>query len=451
MTSSEYCKNLFLRTLAQVDVGNSIAAQLSCSDGVLRIGKRIYPIDGIDDFLIIAMGKAAHPMAEAALKALEPHVKKDRRLTGIVASGTQPLVQRTDFRYFIGGHPTPDQQSRDAAEAILATLAQAGARTFVLFLISGGSSAMVEKPLDKGISVAETASFYRALVHSGLPITQINSLRKHFSAIKGGRLAQAAGDATQVTLVVSDVPEDALNMVGSGPSMPDTSTIAECRRILAASQMTPALSPAVLELLLSPTLPETAKPGARAFEKAEYLSVLSNSDLLREAGALAAADGFHVVIDNTCDDWNYELAGAYLLERLGALTAEHGRVCLLSGGELSVPLPVNAGKGGRNQQFALWCALRLQRTGEIVTVLSGGTDGIDGNSPAAGACVDQETCKKAQQAGIDPGALFAGFDSFTFFSKVGSALMTGPTGNNVRDLRILLSGFRRSRDGEEPV
>ena len=267
----------------------------------------------------------------------------------------------------------------------------------------------------------------------------MNALRKHFSAVKGGRLAGAANGAAQCTLIVSDVPDGALDMVASGPSLPDVSTVEDCHSILQNSRMLELLPASVRELFLDPSLPETIKPDDPVFRRATVVPLLSNADLLRVVTSLASSDAYPVVIDNTCDDWDYAAAGAYLLDRLRALRREHPRVCLLSGGEVSVRLPEHVGRGGRNQQFALWCALELSRTQEPFTILSAGSDGLDGNSPATGAVVDRDTCARGRDYGLDPQAALDGFDSFSFLSAVSASVITGPTNNNIRDLRVLVA------------
>jgi hydroxypyruvate reductase len=327
----------------------------------------------------------------------------------------------------------------DAAEAVLQLLASCDNRCLVLFLISGGASAMIEKALDGSVTVEETAQFYRSLVQSGLPITQMNVLRKHFSRVKGGRLAVAAQKATQCTLLISDVPESVLHVVGSGPSLPDPSTTEECRRIIAGNLDALNFSQKLLAFFGNPELEETAKADHPAFGKAGWVSLLSSDDLCRIAGENAARLEFHVVIDNRCDDWDYRDAAVYLLDRLEELRQHYPKVCLLSAGEISVRLPSAHGAGGRNQQFVLECSRLINVRNLKAAVLSGGSDGVDGDSPAAGAACDETTWARAAFKGLDIIAGLERFDSFPIFSALDDAIITGPTGNNVRDLRILLS------------
>lgn len=433
-------QHLFHQSLARVDVDATIARQLSCDHGTLHVGPHLtYPFADFRTFTLIAVGKAAHVMAEAVASVLTPCLQPTQQLNGIVVSGSPAQTPDPRLRYHLAAHPIPDHASREAAQEVLRLLAHCEETTLVLFLISGGASALLETPVYPNISVEDTALFYRALVHSGLPITAMNCFRKHLSAVKGGRLAQAAAPATHCTLIVSDVPGDDLGIVGSGPSLPDNSTARECRAILDESRLAEHLPASISAVLQSPDLPETPKGDDPAFRNATHLCLLRNADLLREAATLAAAQGFHVVIDNTCDDWDYARAGAHLLDRIRILATQHTRVCLLSGGELSVQIPKAHGIGGRNQHFALWCALRLEQMQDPITVLSAGSDGVDGNSPAAGAVVDHTTCNLARRQGLDPEAFLHHFDSYTLFHQLGATVVTGPTGNNLRDLRILLS------------
>jgi hydroxypyruvate reductase len=237
-------------------------------------------------------------------------------------------------------------------------------------------------------------------------------------------------------LLVSDVPDTTLDALASGPTMPDSTSIADCYSIAEKHQLLPQFPASVRELFQRHALEETPKFDDPAFARARWWPVLSNKTATDEAGVAATAQGFAVDVDNSCDDWDYQRAADYLLEKLRQLRRTVSRVCLISGGEVTVKV-TNGGTGGRNQQFALYCASRI--AGEDITVLSAGTDGIDGNSPAAGAVVDGTTMERAKAAGLDPAAALANFNAYPLFDALGDAVMTGPTGNNVRDLRILLA------------
>jgi hydroxypyruvate reductase len=296
---------------------------------------------------------------------------------------------------------------------------------------------MMEFPLDAAISLDETVAFHRALVHSGASIVEMNCVRKHFSAVKGGRLALAAGAAQTLSLLVSDVPPAHLDALGSGPTVGDSSTVAECREILAKYGLMEKFPASVRRFFASPDLPETPKPN----EQNARICKLVDSDEMAEAARLHAERlGFHAVIDNRCDDWSYDAAANYLLDRLRQLRREHSRVCLISAGEVTVR--VNAAsanaRGGRNQHFALYLVTQLRPDDGPLAILSAGSDGIDGNSDAAGAIVDEHTidcsatCESALRALVE-------FDSSSWLSARGAAVVTGATGHNLRDLRILLA------------
>jgi hydroxypyruvate reductase len=303
-------------------------------------------------------------------------------------------------------------------------------------MISGGGSSIAEKPIDDEISLEDLIATYRVLVHSGAPIAEINAIRKHLSAVKGGRLAVAAGAAQQVSLLISDVPDSTPDALASGPTMPDSTSMEDCYAIAQRHGMVEQFPHSVRELFQRHALEETPKSDNPAFVKSRWWPILSNGSLLEAAKSEAARQGFTVEIDNNCDDWDYLQASDYLLGRLRDLRKKSERVCLISGGEVTVKVE-NGGTGGRNQQFALACASKI--AGENITVLSAGTDGIDGNSSAAGAVVDGTTLVRAKAAGLDVSSHLQRFNAFPFFEALGDAVITGPTGNNLRDLQILFA------------
>jgi len=446
----ETAREIFASALKNASIESAFSRHLHCERGVLRICEDLYDLDSYNRVLVVSIGKAAHTMA-AALEA-----QVGSRLEGIVATSVDPARlgqtgQVRGFRYFHGGHPTPTAESIQAAEAILKSLGSLDANSLVIFLLSGGGSSIVEKPIDAEISLPDLIATYRALVHSGAPIAAINAIRKHLSAVKGGRLAHAAFPAQQVSVLVSDVPDATPDALASGPTMPDSTSIHDCERIAADYNLIAQFPASVADLFRQRALEETPKSDDPAFVRARWWTVLSNKLAIDEAAIAATRAGFAVEVDNSCDDWDYEKASDYLLMRLRDLRSKVSRVCLLSGGEVTVKVR-NGGIGGRNQQFALACAEKI--AGEDITVLSAGTDGIDGNSPAAGAVADGSTLFRAElEAGLqarspskDPAAgvdaarqSLASFNAFSYFDALGDAILTGPTGNNLRDLRILLA------------
>ena len=426
----ESARSIFMQALTEASISKGFMRHVNCDRGVLRVCEDLYDLHSYSRVLVISLGKAGHTMAEAL------SAQVGTSLAGIVASSVQPASQLHGFRYFRGGHPTPNAESIQAASAILRALEAHPASALVIFMISGGGSSIVEKPIDDEISLDDLIATYRALVHSGAPIAEINTIRKHLSAVKGGRLAQAAYPAQQVSLFVSDVPDATPDALASGPTMPDSTSVGDCYRIAEKYELLNQFPASTRELFERHALDETPKSDDPAFVRARWWTVLSNQTAIEEASNAAERAGFIVHVDNSCDDWDYEKTADYLLARARELRKQFSPVCLISGGEVTVKV-TNGGVGGRNQQFALACAEKI--SGDEITVLSAGSDGVDGNSPAAGAVVDGSTVERARTRGLDVRAALERFDAYPLFSKLGDAIETGPTGNNLRDLRILLA------------
>ena len=318
------------------------------------------PLEGFKDIFVIAFGKAALTMLNALLERLPPKF----HLHGVCSAPQVPKKRNRHIRYFAGGHPLPNEGSLAAARATLALLKRAKKNTFIFFLISGGGSAMLELPRDRKISLDDTIAFHETLVASGATITEINTVRKYFSAVKGGRLALAAPAAEKLSLLLADVPLKDLAAVASSPTLPDYSNLAECSEILERFHLLEKFPPAVREYFekllhsaASSRSQSEQKEAGAAFEHAQFDTLLSNHDFVNAARDHAQSLGYKVVIDNTCDDWDYAEAAKYLLGRFHELRGEYHRVCLLSSGEVTVSLGRNPGCGGRNQQFA--CSARL--------------------------------------------------------------------------------------------
>jgi hydroxypyruvate reductase len=415
---------------------------------------------------VIAIGKAAGPMLETLLDRM----KRRKGLRGICCTNQLPKERNWRIRYFEGGHPLPNEDTFDAAHAALAMLRKARKDTLIFFLISGGGSAMFDLPLDPKITLEETRTFHNLLLASGAPINEVNTLRKHFSAVKGGRLAMAAPDAAKVSLLLPDVPLRTLDALSSGPTSPDHSTVADVRELLAKYDLAAKLPASIRTFFEREDMPES--PGNKkwrpqflskrpwtgaapvrnitaaatmsgeheAFQDSVFELLLSSHDLVENARAQAQEKGFYVTVDNSCDDWDYADAARYLLKLFHSLRATHERLCLISVGEVTVRLNRTPGAGGRNQQFALDSALDLQKyPGERLVVFSAGSDGIDGNTPSAGAIADPTTVERAHAFGFDPEQALAAFNVCPLFTALGDAVVTGPTGQNLRDLRLLIA------------
>jgi glycerate 2-kinase len=415
---------------------------------------------------VVAIGKAAGPMLDTLLERMS----RRQGLRGICCSNQLPKDRNWRFRYFEGGHPLPNEDSFAAARAALALVKKARKDTLIFFLISGGGSAMFDLPLDPQITLEDTIAFHELLLASGAPICKVNTLRKHFSAVKGGRLAMAAPEALKVSLLVPDVPLRSLDALSSGPTSPDHSTVQDVRELLTKYELAPKLPPSVRAFFEREDLPESpgnkgwrppffprmpwsgAGSGRRvtsaatmsgedeAFRDSVFEILLSSHDLLENARTLAQKAGFHVEVDNSCDDWDYADAARYLLERFHSLRAIHPRLCLISVGEVTVKMDRSPGAGGRNQQFVMACALELEQYfGQRLTVLSAGSDGVDGNTRAAGAIADPTTVTRAHSFGFHLKASLAAFNACPMFTALGDSVVTGKTGHNLRDLRLLIA------------
>jgi glycerate 2-kinase len=426
----EVARSLFLEALSQASIAKAFARHVQCERGILRVREDLYDLHSYSRVLVISLGKAGHSMAEALVGQVGSLAQ------GIVATPVLPDAQLHGFRYFRGGHPTPSAESMQAASAMLRAVEAQPASALVIFMLSGGGSSIVEKPIDDEISLDDLIATYRTLVHSGAPIAEINTVRKHLSAVKGGRLAQAASAANQVSILVSDVPDNTPDALASGPTMPDSTTVEDCYRIAQSYDLLKQFPASTRELFERHALDETPKSDDPVFHKSRWWTILSNATAIEAARAAAERAGFIVHVDNSCDDWDYAKAADHLLQKLRELRKQFSPVCLISGGEVTVKV-ANGGVGGRNQQFALACAENI--AGEKITVLSAGTDGIDGNSPAAGAIVDGTTIERAQKAGLNVHTAIDRFNAYPLFHALGDAVETGPTGNNLRDLRILLA------------
>ena len=430
----QLARQIFQETLAAIDIPAAMQRKLRRRGSRLYCGEKVFELSSFEKIFVVAIGKAANTMVEGLALVLAPFV----RFEGVVSAPAPPRKPLSGLRYFLSGHPVPNVQSWKAAEAILALLKKCDEKTLVFFLLSGGASALVELPLDLRHTLEDVQQINRSLVTCGAPIHTINAVRKHFSAVKGGRLAVAAGPATKLTLAISDVPQGFETALASGPTLPDTTTIAFVTQIIAEYKLEEKFPASTRRWLAEKKMPETPKPGHPAFANAHFSLLLGMDDLFHPAHHAAEAKGFVTCCDNVTDDWPVEEAADYLLAQLEELRSIHRglRVALIADGEVSSPV-TGKGIGGRNSAFVLACVEKI--AGRKIAVLSAGTDGIDGNSPAAGAVADGDTLARAQSAGLDPSTAFGNSDAFTFFSQLDDVIVTGPTGNNLRDLRILLA------------
>lgn len=424
---------LFATALQQLDVAAAVQRQLRRAGDLLHgPGGDAVDATRLRHLFVVGIGKAARPMALAAMPALAGCTVR-----GVLVPprGTDDGTPLLPLEVLPAAHPVPDASSVHAAERTLVLLGSAGEHDLVLFLLSGGGSALFERPPAE-VPLAELQQLHRLLLGCGAGIAAVNAVRKHFSRVKGGRLAVRARDARQWTLLLSDVPPTRPDLVASGPTLPPVDDDLEAA--LAACALTGSLPPSCARLWRRGLLPPLPRGSDPAFARARHAVVLD-----QEAATAALADaareaGFATAIAAATEDAAPEQLAADLLAALRAHAAAHpGRpVALVAGGELAVRLPAQPGTGGRNQQFALLLAPRI--AGTSIAALSAGTDGRDGSAPAAGAVVDGTTLTRARALGLDAAAAAARCDAHPFFAALGD-LVTAPAGNNLRDLRLLVS------------
>ena len=422
-------------TLAAIDIPATMRRKLSREGSHICVNGATLDLASFERICAVAIGKASVAMTCGLVELLSPAFQAD----GIVVA---PAVARnvpSGFHTIVAGHPVPNESSFSAGRAILDFLATTNERTLIFFLLSGGGSALVEQPLDPAMSLVDMQALNRLLVTCGASIDEINAIRKHLSAVKGGRLAAAAPAAMKVSLAITDVPDGRESALASGPTLPDPTTVSDACTVVESYGLLAKFPASIRARFEDPeTIPETPKPRHPAFRHSVFQLLLGRDDLFHPAHHAAEAAGFVTVCDNTTDDWPIERAAEFLLAQLRELkrTNPGRRAAVIADGEVSSPVTGN-GAGGRNLAFVLHCVEKI--AGQGVAVLSAGTDGIDGSSPAAGAVADGETLARAKALGLNPSDYFRRSDSYTFFQKLGDAIETGPTGNNLRDLRILLT------------
>jgi hydroxypyruvate reductase len=385
---------------------------------------------------VVGAGKAGVAMVEAAVDLLLSPEGRPRSLMGVLAvprSSASSSFLPPHFSLIPAGHPKPDAGSLRAGEAIAELLSGATERDVVLALISGGGSALMELPVP-GLTLADLQSLTDQLLHSGASITEFNCVRKHLSRLKGGGLARLAAPARLIALILSDVIGDPLDVIASGPTVPDPTTVDEARTILERYHIHSGLADSDLQSRLI----ETPKPGDPIFARVSNHLIGSNT-LARQAAADAARSlGFPAelpdrIVQGEAREWGAALATEFARRRVGPSPG-----AFIYGGETTVTVRGD-GVGGRNQELALAAAIALDSASHHVVIASLGTDGVDGATPAAGAVATPETARRARALGLDPAAMLQANDSHSFFAALGDCLITGPTGTNVNDLVIVLT------------
>ena len=429
-------EKIFRAAVTAADPTRAVLDHLRLDESsVLTAGRRRYDLTKFERVFVVGAGKAGASMAVALETLL------GKKITGgliNVKEGHLAKLRRIELNQ--ATHPIPGENGLAGSRRILEIAQAAGPRDLVICLISGGASALLPLPAS-GVTLEDKQKVTGLLLACGATIHEINAVRKHLSAIKGGRLAQAVHPAALLTLVLSDVIGDDLSVIGSGPTVPDPSTFADALAILAKFDLLEKIPPGV-RAVLDAAKQESPKPGGAVFKKSQTIIVGSNRLAIEAAAKMASRLGYRPLVLSTTIEGETREVAAMHVEIAREVRASGQPViapaCLLSGGETTVTLR-GKGKGGRNQEFALAASLRLASVPNAL-VLSAGTDGTDGPTVAAGAFASSETLARAAALGMAPHEYLDRNDSFSFFEKLGDLLITGPTNTNVMDVRIMLLG-----------
>jgi glycerate 2-kinase len=413
------------------------AVRLSANDK-LQVGEHYYDLEQFERIRVVGTGKAAAPMAAAIEDILGSRLSE-----GFISTKYGHGLPLKRVAVTEAGHPVPDEAGLAASRHIINLLEKSDESDLIICLISGGGSALMPLPVDD-ISLIDKQKTTQILLACGATIHEINTIRKHISGIKGGKLARAAFPGTLITLILSDVIGDNLDVIASGPTVPDRSTFADCMEILEKYNITDEIPPNVIEYLKGGTRgikPETPKPKDKIFDKSDVLIIGSSSLSIDAARDEGIALGYNtLILSSFIEGETRDVAkvhAAIIKEILKSGNPVSRPACIISGGETTVTIHGN-GLGGRNMEFALAAAIEIEGL-DGVCILSGGTDGTDGPTDAAGAIADGTT---VQRGGLARGCNALEFlnnnDSYNFFKVIEDLLMTGPTMTNVMDLRILL-------------
>ncbi|MEJ2723939.1 MAG: glycerate kinase [Deltaproteobacteria bacterium] len=435
-------EKIFYAALSRVDPYEAVKRFIQVQGRKLLLGQgdrpdKVLLLEEFNRVFLVGGGKATARMA----KAVEDLLGK-RIVAGVVnvKYGFTEALSRTEI--VEAGHPLPDQNGVAGTKHILEILRAAEEKDLVFSLISGGGSALLVQPVD-GITLEEKQAVTRSLLACGASIDEINAVRKHISSSKGGQLARAAYPATTLNLMLSDVVGDRADVIASGPFVPDTSTFEEAWAVLEKYRLgnVPRAVRDYLQKGMAGKVPETPKAGNPIFDKVSHLIIGSNISALEAASEEAERMGYaSLILSSMVEGETREVARVHTA--IAKEVLKSGRplpppVCIISGGETTVTIK-GKGLGGRNQEFCLASVLDLEGLPQRAVLLSGGTDGNDGPTDAAGAIVDPATARRAREQGLSASEYLERNDAYHFFQKAGGLLMTGPTKTNVMDVRIIL-------------
>lgn len=432
----ESARQIFLHTLKSLSVENLIKRKVEVRGNDMTLGGKSIDLSKFNNIVVLAIGKASISMTKALEILLE-----DRLRPGLLVSDHISDI-KVKSEIIVGGHPTPDSQSLNAGKRLIEIIQSLNSDSLIVFLISGGGSALVELPISDEITLGDIQGLNRTLVNCGASIHEINIVRKHLSRIKGGRLGYLAKDLPCIAIYLSDVNPGDIRSIASNPLLPDNATLEEFHRVVEMYKLKERLPERITRIIDEKRLPALPHSWSSSTGSMEILLLADNHEVIDVAGEAARQSGFVVAIDRDNQEGHYPRVAETLINQLKKLQSEFPdkRVCIVSGGEVSCPVEGD-GLGGRNQEFVLYSAARLseQYLDSKTAVLSCGTDGIDGNSNATGALATDDMIHAAKKLGLDASDFIRRNDSHTFFSIMGGLIQTGPAGNNLRDLRLFLS------------
>jgi len=430
---------IFIHALKAVDPIEAVKRCLKVEGDDLTVNGKTYSLQDYGHIYVVGAGKAGASMALAVEAILGDRITK-----GVINVKYGYLSELKRVKLNEVGHPIPDEKGVSGSQEIAGLLERLGENDLVICLISGGGSALLPSPAE-GITLEDKQKITNLLLECGANINEINAIRKHISELKGGGLARLTYPSTLITLILSDVVGDPLDVIASGPTVPDKSTFGDCMAILKKYNLLEKVPQSIkgrIQRGVNGEIEETPKTGSPIFEKTQNVIIGSNIIAVKSAEQRARELGYNpLILSTSIEGETREVAKVHAAIAKEIVKTNHPigpPACVISGGETTVTIR-GKGLGGRNQEFVLASALDIQGLKDVV-VLSGGTDGTDGPTDAAGAIADVDTVRRARELGLDANVYLEDNDSYHFFEKLEDLLITGPTNTNVMDLRLILVG-----------
>jgi glycerate-2-kinase len=428
---------IFHAGLKAVDPVVAVKRHLNYRDNTIEIKGKTYNLSDYENVYVIGMGKASASMAQAIEELFG-----ERLENGIINVKYGYAAPLKIIKVNEAGHPVPDDAGLRGTKQIIDLLQQTGEKDLVFCLISGGGSALMPSPLE-GLTLEDKQQVTKVLLESGANIHEINALRKHISQVKGGRLAKLVSPSTLISLILSDVIDDNLDSIASGPTVPDSSTFMDCLHIIDKYNIKHKIPPPIVGFLVKGALgeiEETPKGDDPVFVRTRNIIIGNNILAVKAAKQKAEELGYNsLILSSFIEGETKDVAkvhSAIAKEIVSSDNPVRKPACVISGGETTVTIQ-GKGLGGRNQEFSLAAAIDIHDL-ENVVILSGGTDGTDGPTDAAGAIADGTTLRRARELKLKAEDYLSENDSHHFFLKLGDLLITGPTRTNVMDLRLIL-------------